>query len=94
MKLVAKARTRIYGSHDSWSLSSIRGHPSDGIECDVDLEISSDGDHAFLLIQAPHGFFVADDWFASKEEALKTATECFGVSADEWRIVQNNKAPG
>jgi len=35
-------------------------------------------------VQAPEGFFEADDWFPSASEALEAAFNQFGVQRSEW----------
>ena len=51
----------------------------------VELEIQGDSRSGFYLMMAPEGFFTADIWCESLEEAFEEARECFGVARASWR---------
>ena len=78
-----RTRAWIYGTTNSWSLSP-RGHEPSA-ECEVLLEIRGDEKQGYHLTMNPTGFFTADSWHATQQEALRTATELFGVAPEKWR---------
>lgn len=80
----ASTRVRVWGTKNAWKLSSFGNTGEPNQECDVALEISGDDQNGYLLVMAPHGFFTADSWHQSKQEALESAKELFGVSHDVW----------
>lgn len=78
------AKARIWGTKNSWSPSPFRGAQEPGGECDVDLEIQGDGLAGYHLVMSPQGFFTADSWHRTREDAMDTARELFGVPLDAW----------
>ena len=54
-------------------------------DVEVSLEILGDEGQGYLLVMSPEGGFTADDWYATREEALRAACELFGVPVDAWR---------
>jgi hypothetical protein len=62
-------------------------------ECEVLLEIQGTRKHGYHLIMAPQGFFTADHWFESKQEALDNAQELFDIPPDSWAVNEPKAAP-
>jgi len=83
MAISIRTTARIYGYQNSWSLARRGQEPA--TECELLLEIRGDEKDGYLLIMSPAGFFTADTWHRTKQEALRTATELFGVDAEKWR---------
>jgi len=52
----------------------------------VELEIQGDEENGYHLVMSPAGFFTADEWYKSKEDALAAALELFGIPAGKWRV--------
>lgn len=77
-------RARIWGTNNAWSLSPFRTADEPNQECDVELKIQGDDRDGYHLIMSPHGFFTADSWHQTKEDALSTARELFGVLPAAW----------
>lgn len=85
--IVATVRSEIFGSKNNWGLGpadDARGRSAIATECDVRLEIQGTRKQGYNLVMAPEGFFTADCWFKTKQEALECAQELFGVAADHW----------
>ena len=78
--LVATTRARIEGTHNSWGVGA------EGSECEVDLRVQGDPAEGYFLIQSPDGFFTADDWFETREDALRCAARDYGIARDEWSV--------
>ena len=77
-------RARVWGTKNAWSLSPFRTADEPNQECDVELEIQGDDRDGYHLVMSPHGFFTADSWHQTKQDALDTASELFGVLPDAW----------
>ncbi len=54
-------------------------------EREVRLAIEGNPEDGYHLIMSPDGYFTADGWFPTTEEALVEAREVFGVSAADWK---------
>jgi hypothetical protein len=85
MTLRAHTTARVYGTTNSWSLTPHRGYASEGRDCEVDLEIQGNEEQGYHLVMSPAGFFTADSWYKSQDDALAAALELFGVTREEWR---------
>lgn len=83
--MTAHTKCRVFGTRDSWSLAPHRGF-AEGRECEVDLEIEGDEKNGYHLVMSPAGFFTADAWYESKDEALTAASELFGVAPGKWSL--------
>ena len=90
--LVVHARARIFGTANSWSLSARAGY-AEGRDCDARLEISGDVMNGYHLVITPEGFFTADSWYKTLDEALASASELFGVAAHNWKNVETRDSP-
>lgn len=84
MALVAQTRARIFGTANSWSLTAHAGYAPEGRECGVNLKIAGDAKNGYHLVISPDGFFTADNWYQTLDEALASALELFDVAADNW----------
>jgi len=82
--LVTTTEARVWGTSNSWSLER-SGRSGEGQLCRVDLEITGDPKTGFHLVVAPEGFFAADTWHETQDQALAEAGAAFGVRPDDWR---------
>jgi hypothetical protein len=85
MRVTAIARLRVWGTANAWSFS-----PDNGLEpnqeYDVRLEIVGDDTNGYHFVMAPEGFFAADTWHLTKDEALDIGLSICGVTRDGWTI--------
>ena len=88
--ILATAQAKIFGTPGGWSLEPSGDESSDGR---VRLEIQGTDEDGDLLIMLPDGFFTADCWFQTRQEALESAEEEFGVLASSW-VVQAEACHG
>ena len=94
MTLVTRTKARIYGTTNSWSLSPLEGHSAEGRECELELAIEGDDKQGYHLIMSPTGFFTADYWYATQDEAVSSASELFGVSSKHWIAKKRDNSNG
>ena len=74
----------ICGTKNAWSLES--DPPSvPRTETAVDLEIQGSPKNGYHLVMSPEGFFTADNWYATLEEAFADGLRLFSVSREAWR---------
>lgn len=83
--LVTTTEARVWGTRNAWSLEQ-SGRSGEGQFCRVALEITGDPRAGFHLVVAPDGFFAADTWHETQEQALAEAAEAFGIRPDAWRL--------
>lgn len=88
--ILATAQAKIFGTPGGWSLEPSGDESRD---CRVRLEIQGTDEDGYLLIMSPDGFFTADCWFQTRQEALESAEEEFGVLASSW-VVQAEACHG
>ena len=88
--LRAQTTATVFGTHDLWSLARHPQFAGAGVECTVRLEIQGDETNGFHLVKRPDGFFTADDWHSTIEDAKRAANELFGVAAQQWSEVPSN----
>jgi hypothetical protein len=50
----------------------------------VKLEIQGDSKDGYHLVMTPDGFFTADTWHATVDEAMAEAESLFGLSRERW----------
>lgn len=84
ISIVAQARTLIWGTRNSWSLSPHSGSERPGKECLFALEIQGNDHDGYHLVMSPDGFFTADHWYATKQDAIDDAQTLFGLTPNEW----------
>lgn len=53
--------------------------------CNIRLEIEGDAINGYHLVKSPEGFFTADNWYQTLDEALASALAVFGVAARDWK---------
>jgi hypothetical protein len=82
--LRTRTRMRVFGSENSWSLTPHPQVGGEGQECSVDLEIVGDPQTGYHLVKCPSGFFAADDWYLTLEEALEAGLREFGIGSEDW----------
>lgn len=80
----AKTKVRIWGTKNAWSLAPKSEMDNSGILCEVSLEIQGDQRNGYHLVMSPTGFFTADYWYETKNDALENAEELFGVDPNSW----------
>ena len=81
-------KARIWGTTNSWSLIQFAGSDQPKCECTVELEIQGDDLDGYNLVMSPTGFFTADTWHQTKDDALLAALELFGVARDAWSSIR------
>ena len=86
LSIFAITKARIWGTTNAWSLTQFAGSDQLNCECIVELEIQGDDRNGYNLVMSPTGFFTADSWHQTKDDALLSALELFGVAQDEWTI--------
>ena len=82
--LFAQTTTEIWGTRNSWSAAQTGGPSQPKSDCNIDLEIQGDEQNGYHLIMTPTGFFTADSWHETKQDAIDAAFEIFGVSCASW----------
>lgn len=88
--IYASTTTRIWGTRNAWSAARTGGPDQPNCECAVELEIQGDDRNGYNLVMSPTGFFTADSWHPTKQDALDAACEIFGVSQAEWSASRTN----
>ena len=85
MKTINARKVRkIWGTGNAWNLEPGPDRSEPVTECEVLLEIEGDDKTGYHLVISPEGFFTADYWYASRKEAMQSATKLFGVAESEW----------
>ena len=87
MTLVARTKTQVWGSTNAWSLAPQAGW-GEPRECAVEVEIDGDDSSGYHLIMSPVGFFTADSWHETLDDALDAAVESLGIPRDAWTAKQ------
>ncbi len=82
--LIAQIEVRITGIENAWGVTP--SGDTTGRCVPVELELQSDGTAGYHLVKSPDGYFTADDWFPTLEEAQAAALEDFGVALDSWVV--------
>ena len=77
-------KIKVWGTKNSWSLAPHRNLQEPNQECNVDLEIQGNDREGYLLIMSPEGFFTADSWHPTKEDALDSARSLFDIAPEDW----------
>jgi hypothetical protein len=80
----AITKARIWGTTNAWSLSQFAGADQPNCVCVVELKIQGDDQNGTHLVMSPAGYFTADSWHATKDDALSSAFELFGVTRSTW----------
>ncbi|MFV8784104.1 hypothetical protein ACNKU7_16915 [Microbulbifer sp. SA54] len=80
----AKKIVNIWGEKNAWSHAP---HPGTNQRCSqslTELEIQGDDQSGYHLVMSPVGYFSADYWYESLQEAKESAEKFFGVTDKEW----------
>ena len=84
-KITTNTKAEIWGSKNAWSLSKDSGYSSSVPNCNVVLEINGEEKNGYhFIMMAPEGFFTADTWHETQQEALDEGLRLFGVNHSEW----------
>ena len=81
----AETRAIIWGSEYAWSTGPSPSIADASKEVTVLLSIQGNDRDGYLLVQSPEGFFTADNFHPTLEEAIEQAWQLFGVNAEAWR---------
>lgn len=85
MKIIKAQKTvTIWGHSNAWSLEPETGKSTPSTQSVTELEIQGDDQNGYNLVMSPEGFFTADYWYESLQEAKESAKELFGVTEREW----------
>jgi hypothetical protein len=85
MEIIKTTKTvTIWGTSNAWSLEPQKGLSEASTESRTELEIQGDEKNGYNLVMSPEGFFSADYWYKTKEEAIESAEELFNVTRSEW----------
>lgn len=82
--LLVQTKARITGKENAWGIAS--SGDATGRCVSVVLEIQGNAKSGYHLVKSPDGYFTADDWFLTLEEAQSAALEDFGVPLDSWVV--------
>ena len=84
--IVVETVSGIVGTQNAWRLAD----DGDGSATrhKVRLEIQGGRKTGYHLVIAPEGFFAADHWYATQQDAIADAEALFGVSAEEWAPIE------
>lgn len=82
--IFATTTASIFGSRNAWSLAPIEGFSPYPSQCVVRLEIQGDKRNGYNLVMSPEGFFTADSWHPTQQDALDSAYDLFHVPQDAW----------
>ena len=81
----AKTRSHVWGHKNAWSLAPPDGSTSAPTECEVVVEIQGDEKNGFHFIMSPNGFFTADTWSETVDEAFNDGKQLFDLNRKDWR---------
>lgn len=82
MKCTTKSKIRILKG--GWKVAEENDDSKYVKELVVKLSIFGDKEKGYHLIMAPEGCFTADSYHKTLEDAIKIASEEFGVAESEW----------
>jgi len=82
--LIAITKARMWGTSTAWTLEPGPEQHGPGTVVSIDLRIVGEEGSGFHLIASPTGFFTADTWHLTLQEALAEALEEFGVDEHQW----------
>ena len=82
--LFCRTNADVWGTRNSWSLEQQKGHSRKTEGCAVLLEIQGDEKDGYHLVMSPDGFFTADSWHETRQDAINAAWELFGVNESQW----------
>jgi hypothetical protein len=77
---------QICGTRNAWSLES--DDPNEPrTETLVNLEIQGSNRDGYNLVMSPDGFFTADYWYETLDEAFEAGFDLFSVSKEQWKEI-------
>lgn len=79
---------RIWGTTNAWSAAQTEGPDQPNCECTIKLEIQGTDRNGYILVMSPSGFFTADYWYPTKQDALDDAFEIFSAARNAWSDVR------
>lgn len=79
----ATVELRVRGRQSAWQASR-RDEAADGQLTRTSLEIQGSSKQGFHLVVEPEGFFAADTWHETEQDARSEAEEAFGVLPGDW----------
>ena len=80
----ATAVVRIRGTHGAWKVAYEPGTELPLVR--MQPTIMGSPQSGFHLVMDPESFFTADDWYATRQEAVLAAEETFGVDEADWVV--------
>ena len=81
----AKTRAQVWGQKNAWSLAPPDGTTASPTECEIVVEIQGDEKNGFHFVMSPNGFFTADTWSETIDEAFDYGKRLFDLDRDDWR---------
>lgn len=82
----SQTKTQICGTKNAWTIESDEPN-APRIETLVELEIQGTERDGYNLVMSPDGYFTADYWYKTIEEAFEAGQELFSVAKKQWRKV-------
>lgn len=80
----ATTEATVWGSRNAWSLSEQAGYKKETPYCSISIEIQGDAKNGFHFVMSPEGFFTADTWHETWEEAIQLGNELFDLNLSDW----------
>jgi len=81
----ATATVRICGTFNAWKVAQPTDPTTMIHERRVSLGIQGDAQNGYSLVMSPEGFFTADSWHETIEDAMNAAHRIFDVPPEAWR---------
>ena len=83
--LKATVTAKIWGTKNSWSLApNSEADKRSPTAVSVALTVEGNDKDGYNLVMNPDGFFTADHWYESEDDARASAAELFDASQIEW----------
>ena len=86
----AKTRTQVWGNRNAWSLARPDQSFSPATECEIVIEIQGDTKNGYNFIMSPDGFFTADSWCESLDEAFEDGKQLFDIDRGDWQLLDDD----
>lgn len=77
---------QICGTKNAWSLESDDSN-APRTETLVNLEIQGSTRDGYNLVMLPDGFFTADYWYETIDEAFEAGFKLFSISKGQWEEI-------
>lgn len=85
-ELQVEVRVTVYGHSGAWSIEP-SAYPDATANVRVTLSIQSDGQSGYHFVMSPDGYFTADTYHLTLDEAFEAGRE-FGVEPEAWHSVE------